>query len=79
MVDIAADLWIELKRYISVPDRSEAADLVVNLLIDNNYGAEEIKSAFKGDNDIKHALQSYLDDTGEDIDDEDDEDYNEDY
>lgn len=73
-MDIAADLWSELKRYISVPDRSEAADLVVNLLIDNDYNAEEIKSAFKGDNDVRRALQSYLDDNALDVeDDEDDE------
>jgi len=71
-MDIAADLWSELKRYISVPDRSEAADLMINLLIDNDYNAEEIKSAFKGDNDVKRALESYLDDTGSDTEDEDD-------
>ena len=71
MVDIAADLWSELKRYIPMPDRSEAADLVVNVLIDNDYDAEEIRSAFKGDNDVKRSLQSYLDDAEEEIDEED--------
>ena len=80
MVDVAADLWSELKRYISVPDREEAADIVVNLLIDNDYDAEDIKTAFKGDNDVKRALQSYLDDTvEEDIDEEDEDEYNEEY
>jgi len=75
MIDVAADLWSELKRYISVPDRNEAADLMINLLIDNDYSAEDIKQAFKGDNDVKRALQSYLDDTvgeEEDVDEEDD-------
>ena len=75
-VDIASDLWNELKRYISTVDRSEAADVLVSLLIDNDYDAEEIKSAFKGDTDVKNALQSYIDDTEEDIDDNDD-DYDE--
>jgi len=75
MIDIAADLWSELKRYISVPDRGEAADLMINLLIDNDYNADEIKSAFKGDTDVRHALQSYLDDNA---DDEDEEEYEED-
>ena len=74
MVDIAADLWSELKRYISVPDRTEAADIMVNVLIDNDYDAEDIRSAFKGDNDIKRALQSYLDDAAEDEDEDEDED-----
>jgi hypothetical protein len=72
MVDTAADLWSELKRYISVPDRGEAADILVNVLIDNDYDAEEIKTAFKGDAEVKKALQSYLDDTA-------DEDVEEDY
>ena len=76
-MDIAVDLWTELKRYVPVPDRGEAADLMINLLIDNDYSAEEIKSAFKGDTDVKRALQSYLDDAEEDND-EESEDYEED-
>jgi hypothetical protein len=79
MVDIAADLWSELKRYISVPDRSEAADIMVNLLVDNDYDAEEIRSAFKSDNDVKRALQSYLDDAVDDDADEEEDDYSEEY
>ena len=75
-MDITADLWAELKRYIPVPDRGEAADLMINLLIDNDYTAQEIKSAFKGDTDVKQALQSYLDDVEEDN--EESEDYDED-
>jgi hypothetical protein len=79
MIDVAADLWSELKRYISVPDRNEAADLMINLLIDNDYSAEDIKQAFKGDNDVKRALQSYLDDTVGEEEDEDEEDDGEEY
>lgn len=75
-VDVASDIWSELKRFMSTPDRAEAADVLVNLLIDNDYDAEEIKSAFKGDSDIKNALQSYIDDGEEDIEDNDD-DYDE--
>lgn len=77
-MDVAADLWYELKRYIPVPDRGEAADLMINLLIDNDYTAQEIKSAFKGDTDVKHALQSYLDEASGDEDEDDSEDYEED-
>lgn len=78
-VDLAYDLWSELKRYVSTVDRGEAADALVNLLIDNDYDAEQIRSAFKGDNDVKRALQSFIDDNDdeeEDLDeDEDDDDY----
>jgi hypothetical protein len=73
-LDVAYDLWTELRRFLSAPDRSEAADALVNVLIDNDYDAEGIRAAFKGDNDVKRALQTYLDDTDE----EELEDYDED-
>jgi len=76
-VDVAYDIWTELRRFLSTPDRAEAADSLVNVLIDNDYDAEEIRSAFKGDADVKRALQSYLDDAEEDTE-EDSEDYDED-
>jgi hypothetical protein len=75
-VDVAYDIWTEFRRFLSTPDRAEAADALVNVLIDNDYDAEDIRSAFKGDADVKRALQSYLDDAEEDI--EDSEDYDED-
>ena len=65
-VDVAYDIWTELRRFLSTPDRAEAADSLVNVLIDNDYDAEEIRTAFKGDNDVRQALQSYLDDAEED-------------
>jgi hypothetical protein len=73
-VDVAYDIWTELRRFLSTPDRAEAADSLVNVLIDNDYDAEDIRSAFKGDADVKQALQSYLDDNEEDA-----EEYSEDY
>ena len=72
-VALASELWSELKRYISTVDRDEAAETVVNILIDNDIDAEEIKANFKGDSDIKRALSQYTEDTGdaeEDIDEE---------
>ena len=82
-VDLASELWAELKRYVSVVDRSEAADSLVNLLVDHNYDADDIKAAFKGDSEVKKAIQVYLDDhadeSEEDEDDSDYEDEDEDY
>ena len=69
-VTVANDLWNELRRFLSTPDRAEAADAVVAVLIDNDYDAEDIRSAFKGDKDIKQALESYIDDTDLDSDDD---------
>ena len=79
-VDLAHDLWQELKRYIGTTDREDAADTLVNVLIDNDYDAEQIRDTFKGDADIKRALQSYLDDLEEeDFDEEDEDDYDDSY
>jgi hypothetical protein len=78
-VDLSHDIWNELKRYISTVDRADAADSLVSVLIDNDYDAEHIRSAFKSDTDIKRALQSYLDDTEEDLEEEEEDDYDDRY
>jgi hypothetical protein len=78
-VDLSHDIWNELKRYISTVDRGDAADSLVSVLIDNDYDAEQIRAAFKSDSDIKRALQSYLDDTEEDLDEEEEDDYDDSY
>lgn len=69
-VDVAYDIWTEFRRFLSAPDRAEAADALVNVLIDNDYDAEDIRTAFKGDTDVRQALQSYLADAEEDIEDD---------
>ena len=74
-VDLAYEIWQELKRHISTVDRGDAADTLVSVLIDNDYDAADIRSAFKGDSDVKRSLESYLDDLGDNEVEEDD-DYN---
>jgi hypothetical protein len=78
---LAAEVWGELKRYINVVDRNEAAETVVQILMDNDCDVEDIRNAFKGDADIKRALTSYLDndkDYEEDEEEDLEEDFNED-
>jgi len=75
-VELAKEIWSELKRYVNTVDRDEAAETVVSVLIDNDVGADEIKNAFKGDSEIKRALTSYLKDHEDEH--EDDEDLHED-
>ena len=58
--DVAAEIWGELRRYINTVDRDEAAETVVAVLIDNDHDADEIRTAFKGDSDIKRALAAYV-------------------
>jgi hypothetical protein len=77
---IAAEIWGELKRYVNTVDRAEAAETVIQILMDNDSDVEDIRNAFKGDSDIKRALTSYLDNDNdyseEEVEDED-EDYDE--
>jgi hypothetical protein len=73
-VELSKEIWDELKRYVNPQDRSEAAETLVSVLIDNDTDADEIKSVFKSDSEVKKALTSYLKDHEDEID--DDEEYN---
>lgn len=77
---IAAEIWGELKRYVNTVDRAEAAETVVQILMDNDSDVEDIREAFSGDRDIKAALTSYLDNDNDYVEEEEeeDEDYDED-
>ena len=58
---IASEIWGELKRFVNTVDRAEAAETVIQILMDNDSDVEDIRDAFKGDTDIKRALTEYLD------------------
>jgi hypothetical protein len=77
--DLAKEIWSELKTYISEIDRGDAADVLISVLVDNDYDINEIKAAFKGDNTVKNAIASYIEEEEEDVEEdydyEDDEDY----
>ena len=73
-VAVASEMWSELKRYVNTVDRNEAAETVVQILMDNDSDVEDIRNAFKGDTDIKRALTAYLDNDKDYSEDEEDED-----
>ena len=80
---IASEIWGELKRFVNTVDRAEAAETVIQILMDNDSDVEDIRDAFKGDTDIKRALTAYLDNDKDYVEDDDeeepeDEDYDED-
>ena len=77
-VELSKEIWDELKRYVNPQDRSEAAETLVAVLIDNDVNADEIKDTFKNDTEVKRALVSYLKDHEEDDEDYDEEDFEED-
>ena len=74
-VELAKELWSELRRHINTVDRDEAAETLVSVLIDNDVDADEIKSVFKSESDVKRALASYLKDHAEEEDDDEDDDH----
>ena len=59
-LDFVAEVWDALRSHIDFNDRKEAADTLVNLLIENNYEAEEIKDSFRGEKEILTALKDYV-------------------
>lgn len=83
--EVASAIWGELKRYVNVVDRMDAAESIVAILIDHDHDADEIRDAFKGDSDIKKALTAYLDndrdyaEEEEELDDEDNYNQEDDY
>jgi hypothetical protein len=72
MHDFASTIWDELKRYINTVDRLEAAEVMVNVMIDNDIDVDDIRSEFKGDADIRRALNAYLDNDKDDAADDED-------
>lgn len=70
-LSFVSEVWDLLNYYIDSNERSAAATTLVDFLIDNNYSAEEIKSAFAGEKDIIKALEAYDDDFDDYEDDED--------
>ena len=80
-VELASEIWSEIKRYVNSVDRNEAAETLVSVLVDNDVAADEIKEVFKTDSEVKRALTSYLKDHEEtdDLDDEYEDDEDDDY
>ena len=76
-IDFIAEVWDALRSHVDSNERKDAADTLINLLIENDYEAVDIKEAFRGDKDILGALKFYAEQHEED-DYEDDEDEDQD-
>ena len=74
-VELAKEIWDELKRHVNVVDRDDAAETLVSVLIDNDCNADDIKSVFKTDSAVKAALAHYLKDHADEEEDDDEEDF----
>jgi len=76
-VELSKEIWNELKRYVNTVDRDETAETLVSVLIDNDADADEIKTVFKSDSEVKRALAHYLKDHEDHEDEDEDEDEDE--
>lgn len=59
-IGLIGEVWKLLKTNIEAGDVDGAAETLVNYLVEEDYSAHEIKNAFRGDKEIKQALDFYL-------------------
>ena len=71
-LDFVAEVWEAVISHVDLNDRAEAADTLVNLLIDNDYEASDIKEAFRKDKEVITALKEYTDQIEEEYEEYDD-------
>ena len=55
------EIWKLLKPSIELGDTDGAAETLVNYLVEEDYSPAEIKQSFRGDSDIKVALDFFMD------------------
>lgn len=72
-LELVSQVWQELKHHVA--DKTDAADALVTILMENGGDIEEIKSAFN-DRDVTKALKAYDDD---DLHEEEEDDYDDDW
>lgn len=79
-IGLIGEVWKLLRSSIEAGDVDGAAETLVNYLVEEDFSAHEIKNTFRGDKDIKDALDFYLE-TPEDglVHEYDDDDLDEDY
>lgn len=58
-LEIVKEVWDGLKPIIQLADQQEAAETLINLLIDNDFESAEIKELFRRDKDVMAALDYF--------------------
>ena len=59
-IALIGEVWKLLKSNIEAGDVDGAAETLVNYLVEEDYSTSEIKSTFRGDKDIKDALDFFM-------------------
>lgn len=70
-LSVIAEFWSTIKPFLATSDRPEAAETLVNILIDNDFDPKEVKRAFGKDGNIINALGLHDEITDEEEDEED--------
>jgi len=60
-LSVIAEVWDALRNHIDLHERADAAETLVNYMIDNNFEPDDIKESFRGDKEIATALKYYAD------------------
>ena len=58
-IELVKELWDALKPIIQRADHDEAAEALINLLIDNDFDSAEIKEMFRRDSVVMDALKFF--------------------
>lgn len=74
------EVWKVIRPSLETGDLDEAAEMLVNYLVDSDYDPNEIKSTFKRDSAIQEAVSFFIEKPGDEFSkyDEEEEDYYED-
>lgn len=71
-VDLAREIWQELRRYVSDVDHDDAAVTMVTVMSDHGFNADEIMNAFKNDAAMRRVVADFFETEDQIYDDEDD-------
>jgi hypothetical protein len=69
-LDIISSVWDALVTHIDLNERKYAADTLVDFLIDNDFQPNEILEHFQGATEVTHAIKGWMDQYGDDTDDD---------
>lgn len=76
-ITVVHEVWRAIKGEIDEANLPDAAESLVNVLIENDYEASDIKAEFRRDSDVMDAIKAYIasqEDEEEDYEEEEEED-----
>jgi hypothetical protein len=58
-ITVIAEVWRALKHEIDENNLPDAAESLINVLVDNDYDTAEIKESFRRETEVMQALRDY--------------------